>query len=376
VGRRQEPVSTSRPPRGLLLALLTLLTAGCATVDYYAQSIAGQQRLLAARRPIPAVVEDAGTSETVRRQLLHAAAAREFAARELGLPDNGSYRSYADVGRRYVAWAVVATPELSLEPRAWCFPIAGCVTYRGYFDEADARRFAGERRAAGDDVHVAGVAAYSTLGWFDDPVLSSVVDWPEAELAGLIFHELAHQRLYVPGDTAFNEAFAVTVEQAGVRRWLARQGPPAALAGYERAQRQRLAFLDLAFATRAELRDLYASDRSPAAMRARKAAILGEFQRRCEGLAARPDGSPRYRAWCGEPSNARIAAVVTYHELVPGLAALLESHGGDLVAFYRAVDTLVARSPAERREALERARSGTPSPDSRGSVAGASAGAG
>ena len=337
-----------------------ILAGGCETLGYYAQSARGHLHLLAARQPFDVVAQDASAPQAVRERIAYSAAARAFAVRALALPDNGSYRSYADIGRRYVAWSVVATPELSLSPRTWCFPVAGCVAYRGYFEEAEALRFAESLRAAGNDVYVAGVAAYSTLGWFDDPLPSPVIRWPEADLAGLIFHELAHQRLYVRDDTAFNEAFAVTVEQEGVARWLAERADPLAFARYQESQRRRGEFLHLVFDVRGRLAELYGSGAAPAEMRSRKAALFQEFLDRCRALVAAIAEEPRYRSWCEAPaSNARIVAVTTYHELVPGFRALLDAQGGDLAAFYQAAEALAEHPPAERRRVLEEVRLGS-----------------
>jgi len=251
---------------------------GCSTLGYYAQSVAGQLGLMARRRPITEVVRSPETSPALRAKLETVEAARAFASRELLLPDNGSYRSYADIDRPYVVWSVVATPEFSLAPRTWCFPVAGCVAYRGYFCEEAAHAFAAKQRAGGDDVFVGGVAAYSTLGWFDDPVPSSVAGWPAEDLAGLIFHELAHQAIYVPDDSGFNEAFAVTVQREGMRRWLA--GREAALKRYRRAQRYEDRFLDLIFATRERLQAVYGSSLPDPDKRAAKARIFADLRKR------------------------------------------------------------------------------------------------
>jgi len=338
---------------GVLAGLAGLLAGGCASIDYYAQSVAGQVSILAARRPFEVLLVDAGTPDTLRSRVEYVRSVRQFAADDLALPDNGSYRTYVDIGRRYVAWSVVATPELSLVPRTWCFPVAGCVAYRGYFDEPAAARFAEDLRADGDDVHVAGVAAYSTLGWFDDPLPSNVVDWPDAELAGLIFHELAHQVVYVRDDTAFNEAFAVTVEEEGVRRWLAGRTDPEGLAAYERTRADRAAFLGLVFAARARLADLYGSDLAPESMRLAKAAIFSDLHAACEDQETRSGGRSRYRVWCAEtPNNARLAALATYHDLAPAFRSLLARKGGDLPTFYANVRTLAEMPGEERRQHL------------------------
>lgn len=334
-----------------VLVAVGLIAAGCGELGYYARSVSGQASLLAARQPFETVVADPHMPDRLRSRLQYAAAARDFAANSLGLPDNGSYRTYADLGRRYVAWAVVATPELALVPRTWCFPVAGCVAYRGYFEEAEALRYAEALRAEGQDVHVGGVAAYSTLGWFDDPLPGGVLEWPDTELAGLIFHELAHQVAYVRDDTAFNEAFAVTVEEEGVRRWLAASGAGDGLAAYDHARDRRRALLARVFAARSRLAEIYASDLPAEAMRREKAEVFRQLHEACQGLGLTEAERARYQRWCSEvPNNARLTAIATYHELTPGFRALLDRHGGDLPAFYREVVDLTSLPRDVRRE--------------------------
>jgi predicted aminopeptidase len=231
--------------------------------------------------------------------------------------------------------------------------VAGCVAYRGYFEESEARRYADALRAEGQDVHVGGVAAYSTLGWFDDPLPGGVLEWPDTELAGLIFHELAHQVAYVRDDTAFNEAFAVTVEEEGVRRWLAAQGLVDGVAAYDRSRARRGAFLARVLAARNRLAGIYGSDLPAEAMRREKGAVFGELRESCQDLGLNAAEWARYRRWCSEePNNARLVAITTYHELTPGFRALLERHDGDLPAFYRAVVDLTRLPRDTRRERL------------------------
>ncbi len=203
-------------------ALLPL--SGCTTLGYYAQAVGGHLEVMRLAAPVEERLREPDTPEPLRAKLARALAIREFASRELALPDNGSYRRYADLGQPFVVWNVVAAPEFSVEPLESCFPFAGCVSYRGYYSEEAARAYAAALAEKGYDVHVGGVPAYSTLGWFDDPLLSTFIHYPEAELARIVFHELAHQVVYVKGDTMFNESFASTVEEEGVRRWLEREG--------------------------------------------------------------------------------------------------------------------------------------------------------
>src|SRR5436190_7790933 len=256
------------------LALLLLpLLGGCTAAGYYWQGIRGQFELLERARPIPEVLATTD-DHALKSKLERVLAIREYASRELGLPNNRSYRSYTDVGRRFVLWNVFAAPELSLEPRQWCFPVAGCVNYRGYFDEAAAREEAAKLTTTGDDVYVGGVPAYSTLGYFNDPMVSSVIRYPDTEVARLIFHELAHQVAYAKDDTVFNESFAVTVEEEGVARWLAAQNDPVLTTQFAATQRYRDGFRTLVSRTRSRLAKVYAGDESVEEKRAGKAAAL------------------------------------------------------------------------------------------------------
>ena len=340
--------------RGGAAALAALALTGCASAGYYAQSVTGHLGLMLRARPIEAVIAEPGTDPRLATRLRTALDIREFASRVLGLPENASYRRYADSGRPYVVWNVVAAPELSLEPRRWCFPFAGCVSYRGYFSGPDAAAFAAGLASEGWDVTVAGVRAYSTLGWFDDPLPGSVVELPEYSLAGLVFHELAHQRLYVPGDTEFNESFAVVVERAGVRRWLEAAGRSELSESYRIATERRAAFLALVRGARRDLEALYASSRSDAEKRAAKAQRIGRLRARYTALRAGWRDGPSYDGWFERGvNNAALALVSTYDRWVPALEALLARSGGDLEAFYRACDALAKLPPAERRAGLE-----------------------
>jgi predicted aminopeptidase len=263
------------------VALSSLLMAGgCASISYYAQSIHGHFAMMNAARPIDEVVADPATSEAVRRRLERAREMRAFASRELGLPDNRSYTAYADLKRPFVVWNVFATPELSLTLKQWCYPVAGCAGYRGYFDRAAAERAADELRRQGYEVNVAGVPAYSTLGWFADPLLNTFIGGTEGQLAGMVFHELAHQVVYVGGDTTFNESFATAVEREGVRRWLAAHGDDATRRAYLEFAERRREFLELLRGYRSQLDSVYGSNLADDAKRMHKqqlfAALLAD----------------------------------------------------------------------------------------------------
>lgn len=328
----------------LLLPLLLPL-AGCETLSYYRQAIGGQLEILNAARPLDEWLSDPSTSPELRERLDAARRIREFASRELALPDNRSYRRYAKLDRPFAVWNVFAAPEFSVDPRQECFPVTGCVAYRGFFSEKDARAHAERLRAAGYDVYVGGVPAYSTLGWFDDPLLSTFIRYPDAQLARLVFHELAHQVAYTAHDTAFNESFAVTVEQEGVKRWLEAEGRPAELESFNALQARRQQFAERVKDTRARLAALYAEGLSPQATRQKKAE---EFS--------------RLRAWYPslipqEPNNAYLVSVSLYTELVPQFEQLLRE-SGSLEAFYARVKELAKTEEYRRSFRTRDARAG------------------
>lgn len=342
--------------RASLIAMMgAAALSGCATLEYYVQSIGGHVHLMSLRVPVERVIGDEETPEPLRRRLALAVAVREFASRELDLPDNGSYRSYVDLARPYVSWTVVAAPALSLQPKTWCFPVVGCVAYRGYFDESAAARYARELEKQGYDVHVAGVQAYSTLGWFDDPLLSTMLAQPDYRIAGVIFHELAHQRLYVADDSAFNEAYAVVMEREGVERWLADVGNPRLLESYRVDADRRDHFLTLVQQTREALETLYTGRLSDAEKRKEKIRIFDNMRTEYAALRARWGGYPGYDAWFASgPNNAKLALVATYDAYVPALQRLLASTGGDLEAFNAACAALAGLGKKARAAELER----------------------
>ena len=354
--------ASRRPLRAAAVLLLLPLLAGCTAAGYYWQGFRGQLDLLERARPIPAVL---ATTEdpALKRKLERVLAIREYASRELALPDNPSYRSYTDLGRRFVLWNVFAAPELSLEPRQWCFPVAGCVNYRGYFDEAAARAEAARLGATGDDVYVGGVPAYSTLGYFNDPMLSTVIRYPDTEVARLIFHELAHQVAYAKDDTVFNESFAVAVEEEGIGRWLAAQDDAALTAQFNTSQRYRDGFRTLVSRTQSELVTLYASPASVEEKRAGKAAAFASMRAAYDALKKEWGGFAAYDGWFAQgPNNANLAAVGLYTQKVPEFHALLAGDSGDLRRFYAHVKALAAAAAASRTAgtAPTRAHGATP----------------
>ena len=313
-----------------------------------------------ARKPIDKVLTDPGTSPDLRDTLTQVRDARDFASRELKLPDNHSYRTYADIHRPYVVWNVVATPEFSVHPKQWCFPIAGCVAYRGYFSEKKARSFAANLSKEGFDVTLDGVPAYSTLGKFADPVLSTMIRYGPDELAAIIFHELAHQLLYVENDTQFNEAFATTVENAGLERWLAFNGHLDRFQRYRKDSTREKEYVELFQHTREQLAKLYASGLPTAEMREKKAAAFEQLASEIRVLEKKQGvHSSLYDEWLKEGlNNARLASVANYYDCVPGFERLLADSGDDLPRFYAAAKEMARLPMAERHQKLCR----TPTP--------------
>jgi predicted aminopeptidase len=335
---------------GLVVAAIAV-AAGCSTLDYYAQSIHGHVAMLQAARPIPEVVADPSINEPLKQRLQRAEKIREFATRELGLPENGSYRSYADLQRPFVVWNVFATRELSLELKQWCYPVIGCAAYRGYFDRAAADRAAADLRADGYEVNVAGVPAYSTLGWFSDPLLNTFIGGTEGQLAGLIFHELAHQVVFVSGDTTFNESFATAVEREGVRRWLEQYGDDATRKAYADFAQRRREFLNLLLKFRALLLENYRSVQTDDAKRERKQQLFAMLKDDYAQLRASWGGFAGYdRFFAQRLTNAHLASIGAYNDLVPAFDQLLAQADGAFPHFYDEVKRLAAL-PKERRNA-------------------------
>jgi predicted aminopeptidase len=340
-----------------LLILLCLALGGCGTM-YVAQAARGQMQILTARQPIKRVLSNPKTDPGLRKRLEVVRAAREFASRELGLPNNKSYTSYADLKREFVVWSVVATPEFSVEPREWCFPIVGCVAYRGYFRQASAEKFADSLRAAGFDTIVGGIPAYSTLGKFNDPILNTMMTYGDDELASIMFHELSHQLVYIADDTSFNEAFAVTVEQEGLARWLKSRGREDELSRYFKRRERQAEGVALVARFRRELKLLYSTDLPVDAMRVRKAEVFERLVRELRELDKRYGTQSGLAAeLAGKPNNARLASLATYYECVPGFEKLLAGEQHDLPRFYAAVRALAELPREERRARLCRPES-------------------
>jgi predicted aminopeptidase len=336
--------------RAISLCALAATTSGCAA-PYYWQAIGGQLELLRKREPIEEVIADPAADPKLKTTLARVETMRRFAVDELLLPSNDSYTSYVALDRPYVVWNVVAAKEFSVEPQRWCFPFAGCVGYRGYFDKAAADRFAAKLAADGLDTHSGGSTAYSTLGYFDDPVLSTMVNGGEQYVASLLFHELAHQRLYVKGDSEFSEAFAMVVEELGTERWLAEHATPADLERYRTRRQRREQFGELIAAQQARLRALYESGAPPEQLRDDKERAFDTMQREYEALKASWQGNTDYDAWFAQPlNNATLASVATYTRWLPALRARLEEVG--LGAFYADAAAIAELDAPQREERL------------------------
>ena len=330
-----------------------LLVSGCVSFEYYAQAVGGHLEVMRLAVPIEERMRVADTPEPLRAKLAKVLAIRAFASRELALPDNDSYRRYADIGRPYVVWNVFAAPEFSVRPVESCFIFAGCVSYQGFYSEEDAQRQAASLADKGYDVYIGGVPAYSTLGWFSDPVLSTFIRFPEPEIARIVFHELAHQVAYVKGDTMFNESFAVTVEDEGVHRWLEREGTPAQRAAYEDSRRRRTEFIALVIRYRRGLAVFYDRPGEPEEKRAGKKRILSEMHDEYLALKTSWGGFAGYdRMFSHGVNNALLASVASYSELVPAFRALLAQKHDDLPVFYAAVRELSKLDGPEREARL------------------------
>lgn len=338
----------------LVIAVAALNLAGCSTVSYYAQAVNGHLKLMRARQSIDELLAASDTDEELRRKLQLLRDARVYAVSNLGLPDNESYSTYAETGRQYVTWNVVAAPEFSLKPKTWCFPVAGCVSYRGYFAEERARAYAEYLKSEQYDAIVGGATAYSTLGWFDDPLLDTMMRGSDIRLVGVLFHELAHQQLYVKDDSNFNEAFASFVEQAGVRRWLADGGKADTIPAYDAYLQRQIDFGELLKSSRGELVALYKQSLPEDEMRAAKAAVFDTMRANYATLKAdKWNGYSGYDNWFAKDlNNARLLAVATYRKWVPAFAVLFEQVDQDFERLYAEAKKLADMPAAERRDKL------------------------
>ncbi len=343
-----------------LLTAVLLGLSGCTSLGYYWQSVSGHLQLMNAARPIDDWLQDSETPAKLKARLALSQQIRRFAVSELKLPDNASYQRYADLRRKAVVWNVSAAPEFSLTLQTWCFPVTGCVGYKGYFDETQARAEADRLGAQGLEVSVYGVPAYSTLGWMNwaggDPLLNTFIGYPEGELARLIFHELAHQVVYAADDMDFNESFATAVERLGSARWLDAHGSVAVRKEYALYSERRQQFRALTLGLRRELSEIYEPKTAPAhdrrAQTAMKNVALQAFHTRYAALKASWDGYTGYDPWVARTNNASLGALAAYDELVPGFEALFAREGSNWLRFYDAVRRLAALPKQERHDAL------------------------
>lgn len=348
-------------PLRMSLISLALLSAGCGNVSYLWQTAKGHWEILRAAQPVPQWLADPDTPQALKERLALTQRMRDWAVSALKLPDNGSYRRYADLHRSAVLWNVVATPEFSLTLKTWCFPVTGCIGYRGYYAEQDAQRFAQDLAIDAQaqeplDTAVYGVPAYSTLGWFDDPLLNTFIQYPEGELARMIFHELAHQVAYAKDDTVFNESFATAVERLGAQRWLAERSTPEAQEEFAKINARRQDFKDLTTQTRQQLQALYADSSMPLAQkRQAKAQRFAAMRARYETLKTQPNFNNfnGYDAWFARANNASLAVLGAYNDRVAEFEHLFEREGQDFTRFYAAVKDLARQPAAQRHTALD-----------------------
>jgi len=366
---RSEPARRLRKwvlAPALLLAVLAM--SGCRTLSFYSQAIKGQYQIVAHQQKIHKLLADPQTPAPLKAKLELVQDLRAFAKTHLQLPVDGHYEKYADVHRPFVVWNVEAAPEFSLEPRSWWYPFVGSLDYRGYFSKEGAQKYSAWLLTKGYDVYVGGVTAYSTLGWFKDPVLNTFIFDAESDLAETLFHELGHQRVFASGDTDFNEAFATTVGQEGARRWLRAKGDQVALEKYLAEVRRTTEFASLIADTRKRLATLYGDERTeggkikattkkradpPEQLRRQKQQLLDRLQREYAQLKAQWGGATEYDKWFSRSvNNAQLNSVAAYYDLVPGFERLLEQNGGDLGKFYEAADKLRREPKAERHRRL------------------------
>ena len=337
-----------------LVLFACLGVSACSSIEYYWQAVEGHTRILSRQQPIAELVGDPELDAELRQTLQGMQQARDFAIGELALPDNDSYRMFADIERDYVIWNVIATDEFSVTPQQWCFPFAGCVNYRGFFSQSEAKAFAAQLQAQGKDVYVAGARAYSTLGWFADPLLNTMLYQDEALRVGVLFHELAHQQLYVQDDSAFNEAFATAVAQEGVRRWFLYRNNMAAYDAYMLTNLRRTEFNSLLKKTQQQLKHLYKQAEDEETLRKQKQKVFAQLQQDYMKLKQEHwNNDGRYDKWMAQPlNNAHLALVATYHELVPAFQNRLASVQHDLPIFYQQIEQLAKLPKAERHKQL------------------------
>jgi len=337
--------------------VLAVSLSGCSTLGYYAHVVNGHLDLVSREEPIHELIEGNDLDAKLQQKLERVLKLREFASRELLLPDNDSYKTFVKLERQYPVWNVIAAGPYSVQAKQWCFLFTGCISYRGYFNKEGAMAMAAKLRQEGYDVYVAGVAAYSTIGWFDDPVLSSMLYDDEARLAGILFHELAHQKIYIEDDSSFNEAFATAVELEGVRRWLNQQGNPKAIERYRLHKQRQKQFQHLLAQTHEALKQAYGDEKDQHKLEKLKQDRFRQLQRQYAELKKSWGGYSAYDKWMQQGlNNAHLALVATYHELVPAFERILVEQDYDLHGFYREVKRLGAQTAEKRGQDLAQLR--------------------
>ena len=338
----------------VFLMFATVTVSACSSFGYYMDLMEGHSELLEKRKPIKEILADKDTELKLRNLLEKSQDIRDFASKSLHLPENDSYRMYADLQRRYAVWNVVAAKEFSVRPKKWCFIFVGCLSYRGYFSKADATSYAKELKAEGYDVYVAGANAYSTLGWFDDPLLNTMMYKSEARRAGIIFHELAHQVVYIDDDSAFNEAFATTVEQEGIRRWMSIKGRNKEYQAYLLNKQRDSEFTLLLKDSREKLKQLYNLKISDIAKREKKKKLFSLMQKKYEALKKSWGGKIDYDLWMAqELNNAHLLLIATYHDLVPTFQSMLKNENYNLKNFYSVIEMYGALDKKDRQNELK-----------------------
>lgn len=334
--------------------ILVVLASGCTDVRYYMQSVRGQWDVVSRQQDIVEMLEDESLPQTMRDRLNLVLAVRTFAIESMQLPESGSYQTYADLERDYAVQNLFAAPEFSTRLRSWCYPVVGCATYRGYFNADMLNETANKLRQQGYDTYTGRVAAYSTLGWFDDPILNTVMGWPEYQLVGLIFHELAHNRLYIKDDTVFNESFASAVEQSGIELWYSAQEQQDQVRIYLERKNSRKRVLEIITGIRNELEELYQQELPIEDMRQAKSRLMQKAKDQYAQLGDQVRTSSGFNRWfAGELNNARLGSVAAYNSYVGAFLSILAAHGHDYEKFYSQVEVLGRLNQADRKARME-----------------------
>ncbi|MBL1143237.1 MAG: aminopeptidase [Proteobacteria bacterium] len=336
-----------------ILLLIIFFLSGCTSVQYYSQSIQGQFEVLKKRQDINDILDDPNVSSSLRDKLNTVLQLRQFSTEQLGLPKNNSYLSYADLERDYVIWNIFANEEFSLEPLSWCYLIIGCLSYRGYFSQSEAEKNATHLKQQGYDIYLGGVAAYSTLGWFDDPVLNTMLRWSENYLATVMFHELAHQQLYIKNDTEFNESYADAVAHIGVTRWLRQKHDKGLLDEYNQSQIHEKIFVALVMRYKSILNKLYHSSEDKKTKRSRKKNLFQKMQTEYFEMTKSWGENPYKKWFSSDINNAKLASVVTYRKHVPAFLEIYEKLNKNLAQFYSFSKSLSSCNPMKRKEILK-----------------------